>query len=117
LQPTTDEPNDWETVGESVIERPPATDFLGGTVGRAGSSIANHSDATSARDFDSFVSYDRITQHPGNNQYFGDYRQRDLKKTNIPVFLPVFREHKVNGMNILTLADTSFCKNGPCCIP
>lgn len=88
--------NDWETVGESALGRPLGSDLLGGTVQRAGSSIANHSD-DDVLGLDSFSSTDRITQHPGNIHYSGGYRQRDLKKSRIPVFLPVFREHKVNG--------------------
>ena len=104
-----DDVNDWETVGESAL----GTEFksgkdtpriLGGTVHRAGSSIANTSDEGTQRtpsphipEIDEFGSTERIAQHPGNIRYFGDYRQRDLKKTRIPVFLPVFREHKVNG--------------------
>ncbi|CAG8956860.1 hypothetical protein HYFRA_00012315 [Hymenoscyphus fraxineus] len=103
-----DDVNDWETVGESAVSRPLASDFLGGTVGRAGSSIANHSD-DDILSLGSFSSTDRITQHPGNIHYSGDYRQRDLKKSQIPVFLPVFTEHKVNGY----LADSTRIRPPP----
>ncbi|KAF4635440.1 hypothetical protein G7Y89_g2650 [Cudoniella acicularis] len=93
--------NDWETVGDSLAGMPPLPEFFGGTVRRAGSSIANHSDDGSTispiPEIDSFSSTERITQHPGNIEYSGDYRQRDLKKSRIPVILPVFNEHKVNG--------------------
>jgi hypothetical protein len=104
-----DDVNDWETVGESAFgaEFKGGKDtpgILGGTIHRAGSSIANTSDEGTERatspyipEINEFGSTERIAQHPGNIRYFGDYRQRDLKKTRIPVFLPVFREHKVNG--------------------
>lgn len=99
--------NDWETVGESArgvgfkgtrdaFRTPGET-----TIHRAGSSLANTSDdGTSSlhiAEVDEYGSTERIAQHPGTIQYSGDYRQRDIKKTRIPVFLPVFREHKVNG--------------------
>jgi hypothetical protein len=101
-----DELNDWETVGESAAgammnSREDTPGMMGGLVNRAGSSIADISDdgteSTDAPHIDEYGSTDRIAQHPGNIQYFGDYRQRDLKGTHIPVFLPVFREHKING--------------------
>jgi hypothetical protein len=99
-----DDTNDWETVGESAF----GTDFKGSTPGmlgdianRAGSSLANTSDdgtaSTYIPEISNYGSTERIAQHPGNIQYFGDYRQRDLKKSKIPVFLPVYGEHKVNG--------------------
>ena len=99
--------NDWETVGESAVVPEgrggrSTSALLTGTINRAGSSLANVSDESSESphlpEVDELSSStERIAQHPGNIQYFGDYRQRDLKKTRIPVFLPVFREHKVNG--------------------
>lgn len=100
-----DDANDWETAGESAF----GTEFKGSTPGmlggavahRAGSSIANASDEGTASshipEISNYGSTERIAQHPGNIQYFGDYRQRDLKNSHIPVFLPVFGEHKVNG--------------------
>ncbi|KAH6669331.1 hypothetical protein B0J14DRAFT_117026 [Halenospora varia] len=101
LSATEDDVNDWETVGDSLAGKGPVTVFLGGDVRQAGSSIADHSEdgtmSTHVPEIDSFSSTERIAQHPGNIQYCGDYRQRNLKKTRIPVFLPVFREHKVNG--------------------
>jgi hypothetical protein len=112
-----DDGNDWETVGESAS----GTDFKGSTPGmlgggmanRAGSSIANTSDEGSAcahiPEISNYGSTERIAQHPGNIEYFGDYRQRDLKNTHIPVFLPVFREHKVNGY----LADSNRTRPPP----
>jgi len=105
--------NDWETVGDSIPVARSEPGMMGGTVNRAGSSIANTSDAGTSSPYvpeiGDFSSTDRITQHPGNIQYSGDYRQRDLKKTHIPVFLPVFREHKVNGY----LADSSRIRPPP----
>jgi hypothetical protein len=101
-----DELNDWETVGDSAagamsLSRENTPGMMGGLVNRAGSSIADISDdgteSTDAPHIDEYGSTDRIAQHPGNIQYYGDYRQRNLKKTRIPVFLPVFREHKING--------------------
>jgi hypothetical protein len=93
--------NDWETVGDSIPIGRYEFDMLGGTVGVTGSSIANTSDPGTTSPYvaelHEFSSTARIAQHPGNIQYSGDYRQRDLKRTHIPIFLPVFREHKVNG--------------------
>lgn len=100
-RPSEDADNDWETVGDSIAIGAYESDMLGGTVNRAGSSLANTSDPGSASPYvaelNEFSSTDRIAQHPGNIQYSGGYRQRDLKKTRIPIFLPVFREHKING--------------------
>ncbi|KAK2625702.1 hypothetical protein QTJ16_005014 [Diplocarpon rosae] len=105
-QPTQDEDhNDWETVGESAFglchEDDNDSGLIGGTVGRAGSSIANTSDAGTSSvhiaELEEFGSTDRIAQHPGNIQFSGDYRQRDLKKTKMPILAPVFNGHKVNG--------------------
>lgn len=104
---TPTEAEDWETVADSAAgpfgrskQNEPVM-MMGGLVNRAGSSIADNSDdgteSTEPLHIDEYGSSDRIAQHPGNLQYYGDYRQRDLKKTHIPVFLPVFREHKVNG--------------------
>ncbi|KAI9648119.1 hypothetical protein NHQ30_002751 [Ciborinia camelliae] len=104
---TPTEAEDWETVAESAAgpfgrtkQNEPVM-MMGGLVNRAGSSIADNSDdgteSTEPLHIGEYGSSDRIAQHPGNIQYYGDYRQRDLKKTHIPVFLPVFREHKVNG--------------------
>ena len=90
---------DWETVGESGVG---STVMLGEEMAhRTGSSIADISDdgtdSTHVLEITEYGSTERIAQHPGNIQYSGDYRQRDLKKTKIPVFLPVYGEHKVNG--------------------
>ncbi|RAL59914.1 hypothetical protein DID88_000541 [Monilinia fructigena] len=104
---TPTEAEDWETVAESAAgpfgrsrQNEPGM-MMGGLVNRAGSSIADNSDdgteSTEPLHIDEYGSSERIAQHPGNIEYYGDYRQRDLKKTHIPVFLPVFREHKVNG--------------------
>ncbi|KAG0652314.1 hypothetical protein D0Z07_0937 [Hyphodiscus hymeniophilus] len=95
-----DEANDWETVGESRFGG--SVNMLGeGVAHRTGSSIANTSDAgtmsTYIPEISEYGSTERIAQHPGNIEYSGDYRQRDLKKTNIPIFLPIYGEHKVNG--------------------
>lgn len=94
--------DDWETVGESA--HPGAyvdsqeSGIIGGTIGRAGSSIADTSDAgASSVQLDDFGSTERIAQHPGNINYSGDYRQRDLKETNRPILVPVYQGHKVNG--------------------
>lgn len=97
-----DEANDWETVGESGFD----TEYKGSTPAmlgahRTGSSIADTSDAGTASthipEITDYGSTERIAQHPGHIEYHGDYRQRDLKKTKIPVILPVYGEHKVNG--------------------
>ena len=54
---------------------------------RAGSSIADTSDegtlSTYIPEISEYGSTERIAQHPGTVEYCGDYRQRDLKKTNI----------------------------------
>ena len=103
---TPTEAEDWETVADSAggpfgRSKPNEAMMIGGLVNRAGSSIADNSDdgtdSTEPLHIDEYGSSDRIAHHPGNVEYYGDYRQRDLKKTHIPVFLPVFREHKVNG--------------------
>ncbi|CAL3972638.1 unnamed protein product [Diplocarpon coronariae] len=105
-QSTQDEDhNDWETVGESVFglchEDDNDPGLIGGNVGRAGSSIANTSGTGASSvhiaELEEFGSTDRIAQHPGNIQFSGDYRQRDLKKTKMPILAPVFNGHKVNG--------------------
>lgn len=100
-RPSDDTNNDWETVGESIPAGRYDHDMLGGTVRRTGSSIANTSDPGNTSPYvaelNELSSTDRITRHPSNISYSGDYRQRDLKNTRIPIFLPVFREHKVNG--------------------
>lgn len=68
---------------------------------RTGSSIANTSDAGSSfsdLEVDNFNgSTDRIAQHPARIDYHGDYRQRELKQSGIPVLLPSYRQHRVNG--------------------
>ncbi|KAH7319229.1 hypothetical protein BKA65DRAFT_97191 [Rhexocercosporidium sp. MPI-PUGE-AT-0058] len=102
-----DDNNDWETVGESGFgldygyENENESRLIGGTVRRTGSSIANTSDEGTASihfaDLEEFGSTERIAQHPGTIQYSGDYRQRDLKTTKIPILMPVFNGHKVNG--------------------
>ncbi|KAH7391315.1 hypothetical protein BKA64DRAFT_100137 [Cadophora sp. MPI-SDFR-AT-0126] len=100
-----DDNNDWETVGESDFGLDYGCEndsrLIGGTVRRTGSSIANTSDEGTASihfaDLDEFGSTERIAQHPGTIQYSGDYRQRDLKKTQMPILMPVFNGHKVNG--------------------
>jgi hypothetical protein len=102
---TLDDVNDWETVGESALggyKSSGATDgMLGGTVNRAGSSIANTSDEGSGSsrvpDMEDYGSTERFVQHPGPIEYHNDYRLRDLKETRTPIFLPKFREHNVNG--------------------
>lgn len=101
----SDDINDWETVGESALggyRSNGATDgMLGGTVHRAGSSIANTSDegtgSSHIPDIEEYGSTERFVQHPGPIEYHNDYRLRDLKETRTPVFLPKFREHKING--------------------
>ncbi|KAA8574949.1 hypothetical protein MFRU_002g03980 [Monilinia fructicola] len=116
---TPTEAEDWETVAESAAgpfgrsrQNEPGM-MMGGLVNRAGSSIADNSDdgteSTEPLHIDEYGSSERIAQHPGNIEYYGDYRQRDLKKTHIPVFLPVFREHKVNGY----LADSNRTRPPP----
>lgn len=103
---TPTEAEDWETVADSAAgpfgrSKPNEPMMMGGLVNRAGSSIADNSDdgteSTEPLHIDEYGSSERIAHHPGNVEYYGDYRQRDLKKSHIPVFLPVFREHKVNG--------------------
>ncbi|KAF7911246.1 uncharacterized protein EAF01_002753 [Botrytis porri] len=115
---TPTEAEDWETVADSAggpfgRSKPNEPMMMGGLVNRAGSSIADNSDdgtdSTEPLHIDEYGSSDRIAHHPGNVEYYGDYRQRDLKKTHIPVFLPVFREHKVNGY----LADSNRTRPPP----
>lgn len=107
--------DDWETVGESAFgldgrqsrEYTPAMfgsygNYGASTIHRAGSSIANTSDAGSLSicvpEVDHFnSSTDRIAQHPAKIEYSGDYRLRELKKTNMPVLLPSYKGNKVNG--------------------
>ncbi|KAL5314857.1 hypothetical protein ACEPPN_017506 [Leptodophora sp. 'Broadleaf-Isolate-01'] len=112
-----DDNNDWETVGESGFGLDYAygndSGLIGGTVRRTGSSIANTSDEGTASihftDLDEFGSTERIAQHPGTIQYSGDYRQRDLKMTKMPILMPVFNGHKVNGY----LADSNRIRPPP----
>lgn len=112
-----DDNNDWETVGESGFGLDYGYEndsgLIGGTVRRTGSSIANTSDEGTASihfaDLDEFGSTERIAQHPGTIQYSGDYRQRDLKKTQMPILMPVFNGHKVNGY----LADSTRIRPPP----
>ncbi|KAF7960693.1 hypothetical protein EAE96_000367 [Botrytis aclada] len=117
-QTTLTEAEDWETVADSAggpfgRSKPNEPMMMGGLVNRAGSSIADNSDdgtdSTEPLHIDEYGSSDRIPHHPGNVEYYGGYRQRDLKKTHIPVFLPVFREHKVNGY----LADSNRTRPPP----
>lgn len=107
--------DDWETVGESGfgLDRGQSRDYTpaifgsygnygASTIHRAGSSIANTSDAGSLSicvpEVDHFnSSTDRIAQHPAKIEYSGDYRLRELKKTNMPVLLPSYKGNKVNG--------------------
>lgn len=105
-QEPDDDFNDWETVGDSAAGlnlNGSGTPFgmLGGTIGQAGSSIANTSDDGTASseipEMGEYSSTERFIQHPGHIDYHGDYRVRDLKETRTPVFLPTFREHRVNG--------------------
>jgi hypothetical protein len=109
-----DDVNDWETVGGSGFGNESAPAMLGeGMAHRAGSSIADTSDEGTLSTYipviSEYGSTERIAQHPGNVEYSGDYRQRDLKKTNIPIFLPVYGEHKVNGY----LADSNRLRAPP----
>jgi hypothetical protein len=110
--------DDWETIGESAFrfdgrtssEYTPAgpanfgtqSYYGGSSIQRAGSSIANTSDAGSlsiwAPEIDHLnSSTDRIAQHPANIEYSGDYRLRELKNTKMPVLLPSYGGNKVNG--------------------
>ncbi|KAL2063328.1 hypothetical protein VTL71DRAFT_5133 [Oculimacula yallundae] len=112
-----DDVNDWETVGESAFGLEYGYDnpsgLIGGDVRRTGSSIANISDEGTAslhfEDINEFGSTERITQHPGTIQYSGDYRQRDLKSTKMPILMPVYNGHKVNGY----LADSNRIRPSP----
>jgi len=70
-QDVDDDVNDWETVGDSALggdyKSSNETGMLGGTVNRAGSSIANTSDDGSAStfipDIERYGSTDRFIQH------------------------------------------------------
>ncbi|CZT47074.1 uncharacterized protein RSE6_07600 [Rhynchosporium secalis] len=112
-----DDVNDWETVGESAFGleygHENGTGLIGGGVHRTGSSIANTSDEGTAsihfEDLDEFGSTERIAQHPANIEYSGDYRQRDLKSTKMPILMPVFNGHKVNGY----MADSNRIRPSP----
>jgi hypothetical protein len=92
--------NDWETVGESGFD-PEYKSSTPAMFRQTGSSIADTSDAGTASthipEITEYGSTERITQHPGHIEYHGDYRQRDLKRTNIPVMFPVYGGHKING--------------------
>lgn len=113
-----EEDNDWETVGESAFgfekNNKEARGLFGGTINLAGSSLANTSDDGTASmhipEVDDFSSTDRIAQHPGNIDYSGNYSRRNLKKTHIPIMLPKYTEHKVNGF----LADSTRILPRPC---
>lgn len=103
---TDDGNNDWETVGTrtslfgSVHDQSPSFGMIGGTVGRAGSSIADISDeglSNNTFEVDDLRSTNRIAQHPAQSGYLVDYRQRSLKDTRAPVFAPRYRIHNVNG--------------------
>lgn len=98
VEDENEEQGDWETVGESGFGTEASYGyFIGGEVKRAGSSLANLTDDGNLPDFDDFGSTNRIAQHPAHPSYESEYRQRDLKGSRVPVFAPVYREHKVNG--------------------
>ena len=102
----TDDGNDWETIGtrnslySSAKGQVPRFGLIGGTIGRAGSSIADISDEGRSNltfEVDDIRSTNRIAQHPAQSGYKVDYRQRSLKDTRAPVFAPQYRIHNVNG--------------------
>lgn len=91
--------NEWETDAESplrMIHQKART-----SIKRAGSSIANTSDGgnISPRIYQhsDFSSTDRIIQHPGRIAYSHDYRCREIKQGSLPVLLPSYKPHTVNG--------------------
>ncbi|RDW73104.1 hypothetical protein BP6252_07011 [Coleophoma cylindrospora] len=116
-----DDADDWETdrdtrgYTETVAEsgfgldmRGDSGGMLGGTVRQTGDSIADMSDrdAASFRTVSTFPrnyegshygSTERIAHHPAPMAYSGLYRQGEVKKTNIPVMMPSYQQHKVNG--------------------
>jgi hypothetical protein len=99
--------NDWETVADSALGLDHGGNrdvggFFGRTIRRTGSSIADVSDEGTLSDdvpeISDFGSTERIAHHPGRINYYGDYRVKDLKNTKTPVYLPVYGDHKVNGL-------------------
>ena len=100
------EGTDWETIGGSAFNldnrNGKHVGYIGGGIHRTGSSIANTSDEGSLgdgiREIDDFGSTERIAQHPSRINYYGDYRMKDLKNTKTPCLLPVYTDHKVNGL-------------------
>ncbi|KAH6669943.1 hypothetical protein B0J14DRAFT_516824, partial [Halenospora varia] len=98
IEDENEEQDDWETVRESAFGTEVSYGYLGGGIKRAGSSVADMTDdGNNLPDFDDFETTNRIAQHPAHPQYKSEYRQRDLKGSRVPVFAPVYREHKVNG--------------------
>ncbi|RDW87675.1 hypothetical protein BP5796_03369 [Coleophoma crateriformis] len=121
IEDCKDDADDWETdrdtrgYTETVAESGFGLDMrgysggmLGGTVRQTGDSIADMSDrdAASFRTVSTFPrnyegshygSTERIAHHPAPMAYSGLYRQAEVKKTNIPVMIPSYQQHKVNG--------------------
>ena len=86
---------DWETVGDSLDsygqEMPEMLGFK-----QTGSSCADVSDEANSF-VDPFGSTERIAHHPARMGYSGDYRRRELAENGMPVLLPSYGQHKVNG--------------------
>jgi hypothetical protein len=94
-----DDPEDWETImtEPAIHQTAYHSGYVGGT---SGSSIGEMSDDgvfRAQQEANAFSSAERIIQHPGKIHYHGDYRQITLKETKIPVMIPQYGAHRVNG--------------------
>ncbi|KAK3328934.1 hypothetical protein B0H66DRAFT_7269 [Apodospora peruviana] len=102
------EGGDWETVGTEVGQFDSnracasGTGFTGSRVIKTtGSSIADYSDdgrfIPASFSDETFISSDRILQHPMPGNASNSQHLRTLKDTGRPIFLPKARIHRVNG--------------------
>ncbi|KAI6353854.1 hypothetical protein MCOR25_008857 [Pyricularia grisea] len=120
--------DEWETVGtfQAVNDssppypppKPPSKLIYGASVNFTGSSVADVSDDDISlydAQFDECGSKERIIQHPSNQVDNQPFKVRHLKDSNIPVFVPKQRVHRVNGLaqnSIRLLQESSSLSKG-----
>ncbi len=95
--------DDWETVATSGFRYGSADGtlpvFNSQPIKTTGSSIADLSDESFYDvPFDDFASTDRIIKHPRSDGSLGSYHVREVKGSNMPVFVARPRVHRVNGL-------------------
>ncbi|TLS23094.1 uncharacterized protein PpBr36_05581 [Pyricularia pennisetigena] len=103
--------DEWETVGTFqavndssptyALPNPPSKFTHDASVNYTGSSVADVSDEDVSlyeAQFDEYGSKERIIQHPSNQVDNQPFKVRHLKDSNIPVFVPKQRVHRVNGL-------------------